>query len=192
LRADLTALLGADPITADSRSELAAATAAAVVSAGRDGSAVTGRLIGLADEIGLDTLAELWREEEPNTLAGALFAVYLMRTWCRTDPEAVAHLWRSGRGYAPAAEVVAGVADDADPAAVTALADTVLAGAYRGDFAVALERAAAFFRVVAEGRRALAADGPPGAPDRDRADRNDRAADGLTEAAGRWRRGELN
>jgi hypothetical protein len=193
LHSDLARLLAEDGIAQTlGRSELAAATAAALVSAGRDeGVTDTGRFVELADEIGLDTLAELWRNEEPNTLPGALFAVYLMRTWCRTDAETVAHLWQAGRGLAPADEVVAGVADDATPAALARLADAVLAGAYRGDFAVALERAAAFFRVIAEGRRALAVEGADGEADRARAMRNDRAADGLTFAALRWRAGDL-
>jgi hypothetical protein len=193
LHSDLARLVAEDGIAQTlGRSELAAATAAALVSAGRDeGVTDTGRFVELADEIGLDTLAELWRNEEPNTLPGALFAVYLMRTWCRTDAETVAHLWQAGRGLAPADEVVAGVADDATPAALARLADAVLAGAYRGDFAVALERAAAFFRVIAEGRRALAVEGADGEADRARAMRNDRAADGLTSAALRWRAGDL-
>ena len=173
------------------RGELAAATAAAVLNAARTETGDTGRFVGLADRIGLDTLAELWRDEDPSTLPGALFAVYLMQTWCRSDADTVARLWRAGRGLAPADEVVAGVPDHAEPAAMAELTDAVLAGAYRGDFAVALERAAAFFRVVAEGRRMLAAEDESGSPDRERADRNDRAADGLSLAAQRWRAGEL-
>ena len=146
----------------------------------------------LADRVGLDTMAELWRNAEPGSLAGSLWAVYLLRTWCRDNAEEVVRLWRAGRPYAPADEVVAGVADDADPDAVVALADAVLAGAYRGDFAVALERAAAFFRVVASGRRELAAGDADGDEDRRRAERNDRAADGLAIAALRWREGVLS
>ena len=84
------------------------------------------------------------------------------------------------------------MADDGDPVAVSTLADAVLAGAYTGDFAVALERAAAFFRVIATGRRQLARDGAGGCADRARADRNERAADGLAVAARRWREGRLD
>ena len=175
-----------------SRAEMAQATAAAVVAAGRDADGSRDRFVTLADQVGLDTMAELWRDAEPGTLPGSLWAVYLLRTWCRADAEEAARLWRAGRPYAPADEVVAGVADDGDPGAVSAVADAVLAGAYGGDFAVALERAAAFFRVVAAGRRELARDGAEGAADRDRADRNDRAADGLASAALRWREGVLN
>ncbi len=197
LSADLIASLGS-AVSAEpaSRAELASATAAAVVSAGRSAElSATGDgpepFLTLADRIGLDTLAELWRGSEPASLPGSLWTLYLLRTWCRDNADEVARLWRAGRPYAPADEVVAGVADDADPAAMVALADAILAGAYRGDFAVALERAAAFFRVVATGRRELAALGADGDEGRDRAERNDRAADGLATAALRWREGVL-
>jgi hypothetical protein len=188
-RADLTGLVEqASTSEPFARTELAAATAAAVISRGR--AAGSPSLVDLADRVGLDTLAELWRDEQPSTLPGALWALYLLRRWCYANGEEVIRLWRAGRGYAPADEVVAGVADDADPAAVSALADAVLKGAYAGDFDVALERAAAFFRVVAAGRRALA-----GEADADReqqlAARNDEVAQGLTLAAARWRANPL-
>jgi hypothetical protein len=194
LSADLIASLGsAISAEATSRAELASATAAAVVSAGRaaEASATPEPFLTLADRIGLETLAELWRGSDPGSLPGSLWTLYLLRTWCRDNADEVARLWRAGRPYAPADEVVAGVADDADPAAMAALADAVLAGAYRGDFAVALERAAAFFRVVATGRRESAGPGAEGDEGRDRAERNERAADGLATAALRWREGVL-
>jgi hypothetical protein len=185
-RADLEALT--DSVSAMepfARSELAAATAAAVITHGR--ASEPGTMVDLADRVGLDTLADLWREEEPSSLAGALWALYLLRRWCQTNGDEVTRLWRAGRPYAPADEVVAGVADDADPPAIAALADAVLTGAYAGDFAVALERAAAFFRVVATGRRDIAAEGPDGDRERALADRNISVATGLTAAASTWR-----
>jgi hypothetical protein len=185
-RADLVELAGAavsnEPFA---RSELAAATAAAVISHGR--SAQSAPLVDLADRVGLDTLAELWRDEHPSSLPGALWAIYLLRRWCRDSGDEVTRLWRAGRPYAPADEIVAGVSDDADPAAVAALADAVLTGAYLGDFAVALERAAAFFRIIALGRRETAPDGPDGERARLLADRNSEVALGLGMAAQRWR-----
>ena len=57
------------------------------------------------------------------------------------------------RAAAPADAVVAGVAEPGDVDSVRCVADAILCGVYRGDFAVALERAAAMFRVVAAGRR---------------------------------------
>jgi hypothetical protein len=195
-RADLAPLADAlsgrdvhDPGAPFVRSEIATATAVAVITHGR--SAGGRALVDLADRVGLDTLAELWREEDPSSLPGALWALYLLRRWCRSNAEDVTRLWAAGRAYAPADEVVAGVSDDLDPAAVGRLADAILTGAYEGDFAVALERAAAFFRVISEGRRQLA----EYSEDRDAqlslADRNAAVAAALAVAAGRWRRDPL-
>jgi len=189
-KADLSALIGAD-LSAEpfARAELAAATAEAVITHGRTGGGQA--LVDLADRVGLDTLAELWRDEEPSSLPGALWALYLLRRWCQTNGEEVSRLWRAGRPFAPADEVVAGVADDADIAAISLLADSVLTGLYQGDLAVALERAAAFFRVIASGRIDTAPDGPDGDRDRERAARNREVATGLSEAARRWRAAPL-
>jgi hypothetical protein len=171
------------------RAELAEATAAAVITRGR--SIGSGSMLDLADRVGLDTLAELWRMEQPSSLPGALWALYLLRRWCQSNGEEVTRLWRAGRPFAPADEVVAGVADSADPTAVEALADAVLHGAYDGDFAVALERAAAFFRVIATGRREAAGSGPEADRERELASRNEEVADGLALAAAGWRANPL-
>jgi hypothetical protein len=169
------------------RLELAHATAAALVHAGRgDAAPETSRLVALVETVGLDTLSDLWRDSPPDSLPGALWALYLLRTWTERQGEAVARMYRAGRAYAPVDEVVAGVADDADPAAVRALADAVLTGAYRGDFDVALERAASFFRVVASGRRETYAD------EAELAERNERCAAALQRAANAWREGTLH
>jgi hypothetical protein len=66
------------------------------------------------------------------------------------------------------------------------LADSILASAYGGDLAVALDRAAAFFRVVAAGRR----EGPHALGD-ELAERNDLVARNLTAAAAARRAGTL-
>jgi len=193
-RADLASIVDAVHSQASpDRAEIAQATAVAVVSAGREvrGGEDAGRFVGLADEVGLDTLAELWQDSEAGSLPWALWAVYLLRSWCRDQAAEVSRLWRVGRGYAPADEVVAGVGEDGGPQEVAELADAVLAGAYRGDFAVALERAAAFFRVIAEGRRESFAEASDAGAQLALADRNARVADLLVVAAGRCRRGEL-
>ena len=186
---DLTALSEAATDEPFARTELAAATAAAVITQGRSSGSTS--MIDLADRVGLDTLAELWRDEEPSSLPGALWALYLLRRWCHSNGAEVARLWRAGRPYAPAEEVVAGVTDDPDPEAMAALADTVLSGAYAGDFAVALERAASFFRVVAEGRRQLAEGRVEEEHQRMLASRNDDVANGLSLAARNWRASPL-
>jgi len=187
--ADLTALIdaagGATPDSPQTRAEIAAATAALLVRAGREGAAADDRLVDLAARVGLGTLAELWREAEPVSLPGALWALYVLRQWCRTRTEEVVLLWRAGEPLAPADAVVAGVAPLADADSVARMADDVLTGAYRGDFAVALERAAALFRVLAAGRRDLA--GSADADELGRAERNERAAADLGAAARLWR-----
>ncbi|MCW2596772.1 MAG: hypothetical protein JWR06_2246 [Jatrophihabitans sp.] len=192
LFSDLTEIIdAAGGSTPSSRAEIAAATAAVVVQAGRspgDGA----RFVSLADRVGLDTLAALWRDAEPVSLPGALWALYLLRQWCQTDGDEVTRLWRAGEALAPAEAAVAGVADYADVAAIQQLADAVLAGVYQGDLDVALERAAAFFRVVAAGRRSLGGADTEGPDVADLAARNDRVAGALSAAASRWRRGTLH
>jgi hypothetical protein len=191
--ADLEKLAGASTLwDPASRLEAAHATAEAVVGAARQpvDEAQTERLVSLVETVGLDTLAALWRDAEPDSLPGALWALYLLRTWCKTQGAAVARWYREGRGLAPVDEVVAGVADTADPEAMARLADAVLTGAYDGDFGVALDRAAAFFRVIAAGRLQVADAGD--GPEIELAARNGRAADALRRAASAWRAGHLH
>ncbi|WP_157749606.1 hypothetical protein [Jatrophihabitans sp. GAS493] len=191
--ADLAKLIDAATDGTDtSRAEVAATTAALVVAAGRERGA-EGQLVDLADTVGIDTLAELWRHADAVSLAGVLWVMYVLRQWCRTQAEEVALLWRAGAPYAPADAVVAGVADGADPESVRRVADDVLNGAYGGDFAVALERAAAFFRVIAAGRRETAGtDLEQRTAQLTLADRNDRTAADLRTSAAFWRAGQLH
>jgi hypothetical protein len=191
--ADLTELIDAatEGTGLASRAEIASATAAVVVEAGRARRDGPDDFVALADRVGIDTLAALWQHADPVSLPGALWILYLLRQWCRDNSDEVADLWRAGEHVAAADAVVAGVSDYADVDAVRRVADAVLTGAYDGDFAVALERAAALFRVLASGRRELAQPGPAGDDERARAGRNERAASALTQAASRWRDGTL-
>jgi len=193
--ADLTELIDAAgglgaPV---SRAEIAAATAAVVVNAGRHRQGEAD-LVALADTVGIDTLAALWRDSDPVSLPGALWAMYLLRQWCQSNSEEVMRLWRAGQPLAPADSVVAGVAEYADVEAVRRVADDVLTGAYAGDFAVALERAAALFRVLAAGRRDIASGmaESDATAELERARRNERVAAGLAASAARWREGTLH
>lgn len=191
LHADLTALIdAAGGDVPHTRAERATATAQVLLTAGR-ATADRHRLVELADSVGIDTLAELWRDCDPVSLPGALWVLYLMRQWCRSRPDEVARLWRAGEGAAPADAVVAGVGWFADADSVRRLADAVLCGVYGGDFDVALDRAAAFFRVIAAGRRAGARD-DDGAAEWQLAARNERTARDLAAAAAAWRAGELH
>jgi hypothetical protein len=174
-----------------SRAEIAAATAAVLVHAGRS-PGDSARFVGLADHVGLETLAALWQDADPVSLPGALWALYLLRQWCQADADDVVRLWRAGEPLAPAEAVIAGVGEYADADALRQAADAVLTGVYQGDLAVALERAASLFRVVAAGRRSLGAldvSAPDGV---DLAERNERVAAALSAAARRWRDGTLH
>ncbi|MDP9117016.1 MAG: hypothetical protein M3O28_07115 [Actinomycetota bacterium] len=189
---DLTAVIDdRSSVEAGTRAELAATTAEVVVQAARTG-ADGERFVALADRVGLDTLAALWRDADPVSLPGALWALYLLRQWCQTNPEEVARMWRAGEAFAAADAVVAGMPDFADVDAVRGLADAVLAGAYGGDFGVALERAASLFRVLATGRRELAQSGSLGPREIELAARNERVAVDLIAAAALWRAGALH
>jgi hypothetical protein len=175
------------------RIEAAHLTAAALVNHGRSGAdpELTARLVALADEHGLDEIAELWAARPAQTLPGALWRVYALRAGIRRDPIGISRAFDDGRSRAPVHEAVAGVAEPPGPVEVQDLSDAVLAGAFTGDLAVALERAAAFCHVVATGW-AVQADLSDG-------ERLTRQASGLArtgtelEAAARsWRSGELS
>jgi hypothetical protein len=170
------------------RGEVAHACAAAVLRAGRTGSRPAAAAVGLADTVGLDELARLWRDSAPYSLPGVLWSLYVLRAWCRTSPQEVAQIYAAGRHRQPVEEVVAGVADPPGSTEIMDTAEAVLTGAFSGDFGVALERAAAFHRIVAAGRADVVGhlDGQARL-----AEGNLRTAAHLTRAAAAWRAGEL-
>lgn len=176
---------GSDPIA-----ELAAAheSAAVLLHAGRaaDDPAVTARLISIVDAIGLSTVADLWAASAPHTLPGALWRLYSLREWMITDPQAAAREYAVGIGFAEPDHAIAAV-EPPTPDEVRRVADEILRGVFTGDFAVALERAAAFCHVVASGRAHLAS----GTRTDDRAEHLHQAARDLTACAERWRTGSL-
>ncbi|WP_199521271.1 hypothetical protein [Jiangella anatolica] len=192
LRPDMPELLG-DPDPAD-RTAVAHATAAAVLQAARSEPGAAPRLLDLADRLGLDEMAELWRGSGADTLPGTLWSLYLLRSWVHRNGSEAARVFAVGERVAEVSTAVAGVAHPPGPAEVAALGDAVLTSAFTGDFAVALERAAAFCRVVAAGRAHSADD--MGEADGERQTRlakgNLRMAEELERAAALWRRNDLH
>src|SRR5699024_8355182 len=89
-----------------------------------------------------------------------------------TDSTIVAERFQLGAQRAEVSGAIAGVAEPPRPSDVRDMADAVLSGIYDGDLDVALDRAAAFLRVIATGS-ALAAD----------LDEDDEAASELTNRA---------
>lgn len=177
------------------RSALAHDTAAAVVHLGRSDAdeELTARLIALADEMGLDAMADLWRHSSPDSLPGTLWALYLLRTWVRRNGAEAARIYTAGTGQAEVASVVAGVAEPPGPGEMADLGDAVLTSVFDGDLAVALDRAAAFSRVIGAGRLGLADDADDRGDDDEAARQtrlasgNARLADQLTRSARLWR-----
>lgn len=111
------------------------------------------RVLTLVDREGVDVIAELWSHADPDSLPGILWRLYLLRTWMRKNRESIARLWRVGEPVATTASAIAGVDQAPTEDDIARTADSILAGAFTGDFAVALERAAAFTDVVALGLR---------------------------------------
>ena len=194
--ADLTAMIDAlgGQEAASTPAEVAADTAAQVLAAAR--RAPDDELpdfVALADRVGLDTLTAVWRPAGLRSIAGGLLSMYLIRHWCRTGAEEISELWRTGEPLAPASAVVAGVGLHADVPEITRMGDAVLNSAFRGDFAVALERAAAFFAVIGAGRSIRDESAGVGHPlsDAGLAERNQEVFRELTLAAAAWRAGRL-
>ena len=176
--------LGGSPDPAE-LAEAAHATASLLVASGRatEDAAARDRLVGLVDEIGLDTVAEMWSQRPARSLPGALWRLYALREWVRTDAVEASTDFTAGRGAADVPHVVAGAADPPSPDALRTLLDQVLHGVFSGDLAVALERAGAFCRVVVAGR--VRPRGRPRAAGPDRG----RGADPVVGVAAGHRRG---
>ena len=165
---------------------VAHATASALLTRVREdeSGASVERLIAFTSEHGIDEIAELWSKAPSRTLPGSLWRRYVLQLAIPGDPRPAARA------------VVAGAPVPAGPDELVALIDTILRGAFRGDFAVALERAAAFCRVQASGATHTADDYEPTEPARaseltTRALRLSSYAQDLAASAALWRTGAL-
>ncbi len=134
--------------------ELAERTAELLVrgARGSDDAELVERLVHLAEDEGLEALAELWAAAPPTTSAGSLWRLYLLREWVHAQPLEAARQFDAGRHIAQADHVVAGVAEPPGPEELRAMVDQVLRGIAHSEFGDVLLRAAAFARVVAAGR----------------------------------------
>lgn len=187
---------GADPAAL---SEAAHLTAGALVRNGRQTQdpEVLDRLVRIADADGLEDIAELWSASPAVTLPGSLWRLYALRRSVLQDPARLAAYFRDGRLQAPVARAVAGVAEPPGPQELVDLTTAILTGAFTGDFDMALQRAAAFCRVVSlgEANHADAADlgdAVRGSALSQAAQRLNRTADELDAAAVAWRAERLS
>lgn len=174
--------------------EIAHQTAAVIVGTGRAAHdpEVTGRLIALVDDLGLSTIADLWSGRPARSLPGVLWRLYVLREWVRRSPEAASREYAAGMQLTDVNHVVAGVAVPPGPDEVRELADLILAGVFEGDFAIALERAAAFCAVISAGRAALADEAEHSATETERAARMLQTSHDLRASAALWRADDLS
>lgn len=160
--------------------------------------AVVARLVGYADDEGIEVIAELWSRASARSLPGTLWRIYLLRAAIRSDPEETSFLFQRGaEALSTIDPVVAGAPVPTSPAEITELADRILRGLFEGDFAGALERAAAFCRVIGTGCTLQADDLDAVRPERaaeltTRAARYLQTAEELTSSARMWREDALD
>ncbi|MBO5633744.1 MAG: thymidine phosphorylase [Aeriscardovia sp.] len=109
------------------------------------------RVLSIVDEEGIDILAELWSRSLSNTLPGILWRLYALRLWMRQQKQNLARFWRLGEPTAGAASAIAGINEYPTAQDIAETADSILSGAFTGDFAVALERSYTFIMVVSLG-----------------------------------------
>lgn len=192
------AYIGADDPADVSR--VAHDTAAALLhrARGTDDPAVVARLVSFTDEHGIDDLVELWSTAAAASLPGALWRLYLIREAATRDAELTAYTFRRGLEIdRTISHVVAGAPTPTGPDEIVALSDEILRGAFTGDVGIALERASAFCRIMAQGSADLAESSEVDSFDRARAwtrrgARYLELAEELHAAAMRWHDGELD
>ncbi|KSU53640.1 hypothetical protein [Microbacterium enclense] len=159
---------------------------------------VVERLVAFTDDHGIDDIAELWSRSPARSLPGALWRLYLLQLMIHDDSATAALLYERGRVEMTTVDaVVAGAPAPAGPGELVQLIDTILRGLFEGDFAVALDRAAAFCRVQAAGSTHLADDYENTESERataltTRALRLATYADDLAACAALWRRDALS
>jgi hypothetical protein len=155
------------------------------------------RLVAFTDDHGIDDIAELWSRSPARSLPGALWRLYLLQLMIHDDAPTAALLYERGRvEMATVDPVVVGAPAPAGPEELVQVIDTILRGLFEGDFAVALDRAAAFCRVQASGSTHLADDYENTESERasaltTRALRLSTYAEDLSAAAALWRRDAL-
>lgn len=187
---------GTDPARVSEAAHLAAR---ALVNSGRASNdpEITKRLVKLADKQGLEAIAEMWAASPARSLPGALWRLYALRAATLQDPEGISVFFRAGQQTAQVSNAVAGVAEPPGAEEITVMADAILSGAFDGDFDVALERSAAFCRVVALGQATIAEERTDAHPEHSamltkKAHQLVRTAEDFEGAAKSWRNGELD
>lgn len=117
---------------------------------------VVARVVRLAADQGLVELAALWSASPATTLPGALWRLYVLHTWVQRNGEDVVRRYREGSRTVPGLRYLSGFAEPPEVEQVQRTMDDILRGAFTGDLALALERAAAVATIAAHGTAHLA------------------------------------
>lgn len=188
---------GNDPAELNALAHESARALLARVKAGSD-EATLERVVSFTDENGIDVVAELWANASPHSLPGSLWRLYLVRALIRAEAAQMSYLFARGLEVIHTVDpVVAGAPTPAGPDEMRELADTILRGAFEGDFGGALDRAAAFARVLAAGCTSLANESDVLNPERasqltTQAARLSKTAAEFSLCARLWREGSLD
>ncbi|MFW0169908.1 histone acetyltransferase [Rothia sp. P4278] len=136
----------------------AQASARALLARGRanEDPSVTKRLVHFTDEFGIEAVAQLWAQAAPVTVAGALWRIYALRGIIRANAQLMSYYYERGMHSNYLAQALAGVPSPPTAEEICSTVDAILAGAYTGDFDIALERFAAFCRVLSLGQDDIA------------------------------------
>lgn len=163
-----------------------------------DDPAVLDRIVAYTDKNGIDSLAELWSRSSAGSLPGALWRIYLLRAVIQQDAVGTSLLFQRGIEILPTIDAaVTGAINPTGPEEIKGLADQILRGLFRGDFGVALDRAASFSRILSSGAGSVADDQELLNPERateltTRASRYSLIGEDLTLCAKRFRAGALD
>ncbi len=154
-------------------------------------------IMALAQEHGVELLAQMWSSAAAVSLPGALWRLYVLHTALTRQPAELARFFREGKPYADVSAVVAGVIEPPGAKEITTVSQEILSGLFQQDLDVALDRAAAFCVVVAAGQHAIADrrehDDPAEATALyEQSHRLRRTAHELADAARAWRQGTLD
>lgn len=118
---------------------------------------VVARVVKIAEKEGIAELAELWASSHAESLPGTLWRLYLLREVIVNQPLHASNLFQRGTAESVTIDrFVSGAREPADPQSLTVMIDEILRGVFSGDFAAALERAAAASAIFAAGAASLA------------------------------------
>src|SRR5699024_3807854 len=130
---------GLDPAEVYSAAQTVAAQ---LVATGQDPDAEDATvdwLVDLVDDVGLDTMAEMWSNAPAVTFGGALWRLYALHQAAGREGGMWAAWYRGGYD-AYASRVIGGAAEPPHAKNLQQLTSQILPGLYSGDFAIALER----------------------------------------------------